>query len=239
MGNNELIEKCKKEAAKLAVDENIKNGMKIGIGSGSTVVFAVQRLGEIVKQNNWDVICVPTSHQSEHLIIENGLKLTTLNLNPELDIDIDGADEVDSNLNLIKGGGGCLLQEKIAAYFSKKLIIIADFRKKSQFLGENWKTGIPIEVVPGACIPVMKEIEKLGGHPTLRMGVAKAGPVVTDNGNFIVDADFHIIKEPANLDQKLRDIAGVIDTGLFVNMASIAYIGNKDGTVEKIEKKLK
>jgi ribose 5-phosphate isomerase A len=237
MGNNALIEKCKKEAAKLAIDENIKNGMKIGIGSGSTVVFAVQRLGEIVKQNKWDVICVPTSHQAEHLIIQNGLKLSTLNLNPELDIDIDGADEVDSDLNLIKGGGGCLLQEKIAAYYSKKLVIIADFRKKSQFLGENWKNGVPIEVVPGACIPVMKEIEKLGGHPTLRMGVAKVGPVVTDNGNFIVDADFHIIKEPANLNQKLRDIVGVIDTGLFIKMTSIVYIGNKDGTVEKIEKK--
>lgn len=236
MVNNEDIEKSKEKAAIRAIEENIQNNMKIGIGSGSTVVYAVKRLGELVKENNWNVICIPTSYQVEQLIIENDLHLGTLNQYPELDIDIDGADEIDDNLNLIKGGGACLVQEKIAASYSKKLIIIADFRKKSKFLGENWKKGVPIEIIPGACIPIMKEIERLGGTPNLRMGVAKMGPVITDNGNFIIDADFDIIAEPEDLNKKLLQISGIVDTGLFINMASIAYIGKKDGTVQKLEK---
>jgi len=234
--NNEDIEKSKEKAAIRAIEENIQNNMKIGIGSGSTVVYAVKRLGELVKENNWIVICIPTSYQVEQLIIENDLHLGTLNQYPELDIDIDGADEIDDNLNLIKGGGACLVQEKIAASYSKKLIIIADFRKKSKSLGENWKKGVPIEIIPGACIPIMKEIERLGGTPNLRMGVAKMGPVVTDNGNFIIDANFDIIAEPEDLNKKLLKISGIVDTGLFINMASIVYIGKEDGTVQKLEK---
>jgi ribose 5-phosphate isomerase A len=237
MESIDLIDKCKKEAARLAIEENVKNNMKIGIGSGSTVVFAIKRLAEIVKKNKWNVICVPTSYQSEQLIIENGLNLGTLNQYPELDIDFDGADEIDEKLNLIKGGGGCLVQEKIAASYSKKVIIIADFRKKSKYLGENWKKGIPIEIIPGASIPIMKKIENLGGVPKLRMGIAKMGPVVTDNNNFIIDADFNIIKDPGDLDKKLLSISGVVDTGFFLNMASMVYIGKKDGSVEKIMKK--
>ncbi len=236
MGDINLIEKCKREAAKLAVEENIQNNIKIGIGSGSTIVFAVKELAKIVKQNRWDVICIPTSYQAEQLIIENGLPLGTLNQNPELDVDLDGADEIDENLNLIKGGGGCLVQEKILASYSKKLIIIADFRKKSTYLGEKWKKGVPLEILPGACIPIMKEIEKLGGTPNLRMGVAKMGPVVTDNGNFIIDVDFDIIKDPEDLNKKLLSISGIVDTGLFINMEPIAYIGKKDGSVQKLEK---
>ena len=236
MGDINLIEKCKREAAKLAVEENIQNNIKIGIGSGSTIVFAVKELAKIVKQNKWDVICIPTSYQAEQLIIENGLTLGTLNQNPELDIDLDGADEIDENLNLIKGGGGCLVQEKILASYSKKLIIIADFRKKSKYLGEKWKKGVPIEILQGACIPIMKEIEKLGGTPNLRMGVAKMGPVVTDNGNFIIDVDFNVIKDPEDLNKKLLSISGIVDTGLFINMVSVAYIGKEDGSVQKLEK---
>lgn len=236
ISENDLIEKSKQDAANRAVEENIEDGMKIAIGSGSTVVYAVKRLGELVKQNKWHVICVPTSYQSEQLVIENDLHLSTLNLHPELDIDIDGADEIDKDLNLIKGGGGCLFQEKVAASYSKKLVIIADYRKDSSKLGEKWKNGVPIEILPGACMPIYNEIIKIGGKPLLRMGKAKAGPVVTDNGNFIIDADFGVIEDPASLEKKLREISGVIDTGLFINMASIAYIGNKDGSVKKIEK---
>ncbi len=236
MANSEDIEKSKEKAAIRAIEENIQNNMKIGIGSGSTVVYAVKRLGELVKENNWNVICIPTSYQVEQLIIENDLHLGTLNQYPELDIDIDGADEIDDNLDLIKGGGACLVQEKIAASYSKKLIIIADFRKKSKSLGENWKKGVPIEIIPEACIPIIKEIERLGGTPNLRMGVAKMGPVITDNGNFIIDADFDIIAEPEDLNKKLLQISGIVDTGLFINMTSIVYIGKKDGTVQKLEK---
>ncbi|MHA2039516.1 MAG: ribose 5-phosphate isomerase A [Promethearchaeota archaeon] len=232
-----LIEEGKKNAAFRAVEENVKRGMVLGIGSGSTVVYAVERIAELNKTQNLNLKCIPTSFQSYQLIVENGLTLVSLDQYPELDLDIDGADEIDKNLNLIKGGGGCLVQEKIIASNSKELIIVADFRKNSEFLGINWKNGIPIEVIPISYIPIMKKLVKLGGTPILRMAQAKAGPLVTDNGNFIIDADFGQIKDPSGLNLKILTIPGVVDTGLFVDMASKAYIGLKDGNVRMLTKK--
>ena len=202
--------------------------MILAIGSGSTVVYAVKKISELNKEKDLKLKCISTSFQSYQLIIENGLTLVSLEQYPEIDLDIDGADEIDKNLNLIKGGGGCLVQEKIVAYNSKKLVIVADFRKKSNKLGENWKRGIPIEVVPIAYFPVMKKLEKMGEKSVLRMAQAKAGPLVTDNGNFIVDAAFGILENPSELHEKIIHIPGVVDTGLFINMASIAYIGEKE-----------
>jgi ribose 5-phosphate isomerase A len=227
-----LIELGKKNAALKAVEENVKKGMILGIGSGSTVVYAVEAIAEINQKNNLNLKCIPTSFQSHQLIIENGLTLVSLDQYPEIDLDIDGADEIDKALNLIKGGGGCLVQEKIIASSSKKLVIIVDYTKKSDYLGENWKKGVPIEIIPLAYIPIMKRLEKLGGTPNLRMAQAKAGPVVSDNGNFIIDVDFGKIENPKELNLILLQIPGVVDTGLFVNMASKAYIGQKDGTIE-------
>ena len=229
-----LIELGKKNAAFKVVEENVKKGMILGIGSGSTVVYAVKKIAEINQKNNLNLKCIPTSFQSRQLIVENGLTLVSLDQYPEIDLDIDGADEIDNALNLIKGGGGCLVQEKIVASASKKLIIIADYTKKSEYLGENWKKGVPIEVIPLAYVPIMKRLEKLGGKPVLRMAQAKAGPVVSDNGNLIIDVDFGKIENPSDLNMKLLKIPGVVDTGLFVNMASKAYIGQKDGTVTVI-----
>ncbi|MFW9882691.1 MAG: ribose 5-phosphate isomerase A, partial [Candidatus Thorarchaeota archaeon] len=143
-----LIETGKKNAAIKAVDENIEKNMIIGIGSGSTVVYAVKRLVEKNKEKSLNLKCIASSFQAYQLIIQNGLELVTLEQFPEIDIDIDGADEIDKNLNLIKGGGGCLVQEKVVASNSKELIIIADFRKNSEILGMKWKKGIPIEVIP-------------------------------------------------------------------------------------------
>jgi len=231
--SNELIELGKKNAANKAVEENVEAGMILGIGSGSTVVYAVKKIVEINKAKNMDLKCIPTSFQSRQLIVENGLTLVTLDQYPEIDLDIDGADEIDNSLNLIKGGGGCLVQEKIIASASKKLVIIADFTKKSEFLGEHWKKGVPIEIIPLAHVPIMKRLEKLGGTPILRMAQAKAGPVVTDNANFIIDADFGVLKNPLDLNLKLLQIPGVVDSGLFLGMAQAAYIGQKDGTVKK------
>lgn len=231
MSEKDLIEQGKKSAAEKAVEENVKKGMVLGIGSGSTVVYAVKKIAALNQQTHLDLKCIPTSFQSYQLINENGLKLVSLDQFPELDLDIDGADEIDMNLNLIKGGGGCLVQEKIIASNAKKLIIIADFRKDSEYLGEKWKNGVPIEVIPMAYVPIMKKIENMGGIPKLRMAKSKAGPLVTDNGNFIIDADFGIIKEPKELNQKLKFIPGVVDTGFFINMTSKAYIGQKDGKV--------
>jgi len=228
-----LIELGKKNAAIRAVEENVKKNMILGIGSGSTVVYAVKKISEINQNNNLNLKCIPTSFQSHQLIVDNGLTLVSLDQYPEIDLDIDGADEIDKALNLIKGGGGCLVQEKIIASASEKLVIIADYTKKSEFLGEQWKKGVPIEIIPLAHVPIMKRLEKLGGIPVLRMAQAKAGPVVSDNGNFIIDADFGIIKNPLDLNLKLLQIPGVVDSGLFLGMAQAAYIGQKDGTVKK------
>ena len=228
-----LIELGKKNAAFKAVEENVKNNMILGIGSGSTVVYAVKRIAEINQNNNLNLKCIPTSFQSHQLVVENGLTLVSLDQYPEIDLDIDGADEIDNSLNLIKGGGGCLVQEKIIASASKKLVIIADYTKKSEFLGEHWKKGVPIEIIPLAHVPIMKRLEKLGSTPVLRMAQAKAGPVVSDNGNFIIDADFGIIKNPSELNLKILQIPGVVDSGFFLGMAQAAYIGQEDGTVKK------
>ncbi|TFF89982.1 MAG: ribose 5-phosphate isomerase A [Promethearchaeota archaeon] len=231
MSDKEIINRAKKVAAEKAVEENLKADMILGIGSGSTVIYAVKKISEMDKSQHLNLKCIPTSFQSYQLIVENGLKLVSLDQYPEIDLDIDGADEIDKDLNLIKGGGGCLVQEKIIASNAKKLIIIADFRKNSVHLGEKWKKGIPIEVIPMAYVPLMKKLEKLGANPKLRMAKAKAGPLVTDNGNFIIDADFGVIKNPKILNTTLLSIPGIVDTGFFIDMTSKAYIGQKDGQV--------
>ena len=231
-----LIELGKKNAAEKAVVENVKKNMVVGIGSGSTVVYAVNKIADLNKEDNLNLKCIPSSFQSYQLIIENGLNLVSLDQYPEIDLDIDGADEIDKDLNLIKGGGGCLVQEKIIASNSKKLVIIADFRKVSEKLGENWKNGVPIEVIPMAYKPIMKKLEKLEGKPVLRMAKSKAGPLVSDNGNFIIDVDFGSIKNPSELNNKILLIPGVVDTGLFINMTYKAYIGKEDGNVLILKK---
>jgi len=226
-----LIELGKKNAAIKAVDENIKKNMIVGIGSGSTIVYAVERLGVLNKEKNLNLKCIPSSFQSYQLIIQNNLDLVSLEQYPEIDVDIDGADEIDKDLNLIKGGGGCLVQEKIIASNSEKLIIIADFRKKSEKLGQNWKNGVPIEVIPMAYFPIMKKLKRLGGKPKLRMAQSKSGPLITDNGNFIIDVHFGEINNPSELNEKILNIPGIVDTGLFIQMACKAYIGTRDGKV--------
>jgi ribose 5-phosphate isomerase A len=203
----------------------------LGIGSGSTVVYAVERIAERVKSEKLNLICIPTSFQARQLIIENGLILSDLDRNSEIDVAIDGADEVDANLNCIKGGGGCCTQEKIVASNATQFVIIADYRKDSSSLGQQWKKGVPIEVIPMSYVPVLKKLEKIGAKSKLRMAVAKAGPVVTDNGGFIIDADFGIIQDPVTLDTQIRSIVGVIETGLFIKMACKAFFGNADGSV--------
>ncbi|MHA1490003.1 MAG: ribose 5-phosphate isomerase A [Promethearchaeota archaeon] len=234
--SEKLIELGKKSAAEKAVEENVKPNMILGIGSGSTVVYAVNKIAEMNKEKDLNLKCIPTSYQSYNLIIENGLNIASLDQFPIIDLDIDGADEIDKNLNLIKGGGGCLVKEKIVASNSKKFIIIADFRKVSKNLGENWKKGVPIEIIPIAQVPIMKKLQNLGGKPVLRMAQSKSGPLVTDNGNFIIDTHFGIMNNPSELNEKVLHIPGVVDTGLFLNMAFKAYIGQEDGKIVTLQK---
>ena len=229
----DAVTQAKKSAAIQAVDNHVSSGQKIGIGSGSTVVFAVEHLAQ--KYHNGtlqDIICVPSSFQARQLILENKLPLAEINQEPILDVDIDGADEIDDALNLIKGGGGCHLQEKIVAACAKVFVIIADYRKDSTKLGEQWKKGIPLEVSPLAYRPVMEKLTALGGKPILRLAKSKAGPSVSDNGNFIIDVDFGILDSPAELNQTLISIPGVLESGLFIKMACTAYIGMADGSVK-------
>lgn len=228
----------KKIAAYTAVDNHVNSGDTVGIGSGSTIIFAVDRLSQRVKCENLRVKCVPTSFQARQLILQHHLPLTDLEVDPILDVCIDGADEVDKKLNLIKGGGGCLLQEKIVASCAKKLIIIADFTKDSVLLGTNYKKGIPIEVVPMSYVPIKAKVEKkYGGTMELRMAINKAGPVVTDNGNFILDwKNYNKDINWEEINTQLLLIPGVVETGLFINMASLIYFGMPDGTVKKVQK---
>jgi len=253
------IESAKRKAAFAAVDKYIHDGMVVGIGSGSTIVHAVDRLAQRVKEEKWQrTICIPSSFQATQLINEHGLFLGDLTRYPEIDVAIDGADEVDANLQAIKGGGGCCTQEKIVASWytlfheqehktgptfrlplfffcsAKQFVIVADHRKESQTLGQKWKAGVPIEVIPLAHVPVARRLtQQLGARSAcLRMaGASKAGPVVTDNGNFLLDADFGEIPQPHQLNSKLLCIPGVVETGLFVDMATAAYFGQADGSV--------
>jgi len=231
----DTVAQAKLRAAYAAVDNHVKDGQVVGIGSGSTVVFAVQRLAQRVRDENLRVICIPTSFQARQLILENKLVLGDLNANPVLDVAIDGADEVSAQLDCIKGGGGCLLQEKIVASNAEQLIIIADYSKIADYLGSVWKKGVPLEVIADCYVPIMRKLEKMGGKPVLRMAKAKAGPCVTDNGNFIVDCDFGVMQEPAKLEQRLLSIPGLVETGFFLQMAVKAYFGMQDGSVKTLD----
>ncbi|ODQ63267.1 ribose-5-phosphate isomerase [Nadsonia fulvescens var. elongata DSM 6958] len=229
------LEEAKKSAAYRAVDEHFpKNSKVVGIGSGSTVIYAVERIGQ--RDDVKDVIFVPTGFQSKQLIIENGLRLGCIEEYGvgDLDITFDGADEVDPSLNCIKGGGGCLFQEKLVASCAKKFVLVADYTKQSTALGFKWIQGIPIEVSPLAAKKVESDLFRLGAKSvTWRSGgKSKAGPAVTDNGNFILDTYFGPVeaKDVDALDKAIKLLVGVIETGLF-NIADIAYFGGSDGSV--------
>lgn len=228
------MESAKKAAAVRAVDEYVKDGMSIGVGSGSTIVYAIQRLAERVNgPEALHITCVPTSFQSRQLIIDCGMTLADLSLTPALDVTIDGADEVDRALNCIKGGGACQTQEKLVAAAARTFILVADERKQSTCLGTQWRKGVPIEVLALAVEPVKRALVAMGGRPVLRMdGVTKAGPVITDNGNMVIDAEFGEIAEPAPLHDRIKLLPGVVETGLFIRMAARAYFGKSDGSVD-------
>jgi len=229
----EWIEEAKKNAALEAV-KHIKGGLIIGLGSGSTAAYAIQEIGRLIHQKNWKILGVPTSYQAFLLAVDNGISITTLNEHPKLDFTIDGADQVDPDLNLIKGMGGALTKEKIVALASKQNIIVTDETKLTKKLGTN--QPVPIEVLPFAIALVESRIKKMKGNPILREGKGKVGPIITDNGNFIVDADFGPIDAPDKLNSELKSIPGLVETGLFINTADTVYIGTSKG-VQKLERK--
>ncbi|XP_074605474.1 ribose-5-phosphate isomerase [Brevipalpus obovatus] len=235
------LEEAKKLAAYHAADQMFKtesNLSTIGIGSGSTVIYAVERIADHVKSNKlWNIKFVPTSFQAKQLIVDHNLPLTELEIDYNLDCTIDGADEVDADKFCIKGGGGCLTQEKIVASCSKRLMIVCDYTKVSHHLGEKWIKGIPIEVIPLAWVPIKNRIEKnFGGQAILRMAMKKAGPVVTDNGNFILDWKFDptVARNWHETNTALTMIPGVVESGLFLDMASDVYFCSENGEVREL-----
>lgn len=206
----------------------VKNNMVVGLGTGSTTAYAIKELGRRVA-DGLKILGVPTSYQSAFLAAENGITLTTLDEHPLLDIDIDGADQVANSI-AIKGGGAAHTREKIVAESSKMFVVVADESKVADVLSHP----VPLEVIPCARKLVEKNVAKLGGKTQVRMGVHKDGPVISDNGNFIMDADFGKINDPVSLDRELSYCTGIVEHGIFTRV-NVVYIGKKDGTVEIIE----
>jgi ribose 5-phosphate isomerase A len=220
-----------KKAAGEAAADLVKSGMVVGLGTGSTVAWTIKRLGERVREEGLDFFGVSTSFQAENLAIASGIKLTTLNSHPILDLAIDGADQVDANLFVIKGGGAAHTREKVIACSAKRFVIVAD---ESKFV-ERLTWPVPVEVLPFAFRLVERRLKELGGAPVLRQGLRKDGPVITDNGNFVVDADFGVIEDPEGLAARMCGIPGVVEHGIFDNLDEL-YLARKEG-VEKIGKR--
>ncbi|MFZ1130903.1 MAG: ribose-5-phosphate isomerase RpiA [Terriglobales bacterium] len=216
-----------KEAAGRAAAKLVSDGEIVGLGTGSTAYFAVIALGERV-QAGLKIIGIPTSVQTGDLARTVGIPLTTLDENPEIDITIDGADEVDPNLNLIKGGGGALLREKVVASASKKMVVVADSGKVVPGLG---KFPLPVEVIPFARTLIEKKIVSLGASPRLRMR-PDGSLFITDNGNQILDCSFGRIDNPPALAVLLSNIPGIVEHGLFIGLAKLAIVGRGDGVEE-------
>ena len=224
------LEELKRKVAYEAV-KHVKNGFIVGLGSGSTAAIAIETLGEKIKREHLNVLAVPTSYQAFLLAAKHGIAVTTLEEHGVIDVNIDGTDQIDPKRNLIKGMGAALAREKIVASASKQNIIIADESKKVNMLGEN-DHPVPIEVLPFAITVAKSKIEAVGGTTVLREGKGKVGPVITDNGNVVLDAVFGVIRNASELEVKLKMIPGVVETGLFVGLATTAYIG----TTSKVEK---
>lgn len=232
----ERVDEAKRKAALEAV-KHVKSGFVVGLGSGSTAAYAIEAIGKKVQTQKLNVKGIPTSTQAFSLAVKYGIPVTTLDEHPVVDVDIDGVDQVDADLNLIKGMGGALAREKIVASASKLNVIIADAGKRVAVLGENGHP-VPVEVLPFAAEVVQRRIVGLGGKPTVREGKGKLGPVITDNGNMIIDAVFGEIGDTAGLEQRLKMIPGVVETGLFIGLADVVYLGSSLG-VEKLEAKSK
>ena len=227
------IQELKRKVALEAV-KHVHDGFVVGLGSGSTAAYAIEALGQQVKTENLRILGIPTSSQAFMLAVDCGLPITTLDEHPEIDVTIDGADQLTSDLFLIKGGGAALAREKIVAAASKLNVIIADDKKKASRLGEN-SQSVPVEVLPFAISLVRGRISALGGKPILREGKGKLGPTITDNGNAILDSYFGEIADPAKLEVKVKMIPGVVETGFFIGLTDIAYLGAMT-EIEKIER---
>lgn len=213
----------KQEVGKAAA-ARVKSDSIVGLGTGSTTAYAIQYIGERLQSGDLkNIVGVTTSFQAEVLARKYNIPLSTLDVVERIDVAIDGADEVDPRKNLIKGGGAAHTQEKIVDSLAEQFIVVVDSGKLVDKLGSTFL--LPVEVIPKAVVPVMGQLEKLGGKPELRMGVKKAGPVVTDQGNLVIDVKFDSIDDPANLEKTINNIPGVLENGLFVGVTDVVLVG--------------
>jgi ribose 5-phosphate isomerase A len=222
----EAIDDLKRQAARRALDE-LRDGMIVGLGTGSTASHFIRELGKA----GIKVAGIPTSEESRRLAEAVGIRLTTFKEHPRVDLTVDGADEVSAQLDLIKGLGGALVREKIVAHASKRVVIVVDDSKLVDRLGR--KTVIPVEVVPLAAPRILLQLNELGGEARVREKNGQA--VVSDNGNSILDWNHGVIAEPAALEKQLKLMTGVLDSGIFADVASCVIIAGADG-IRKLER---
>ena len=219
---------------KILEEGKIFDGMKIGLGTGSTAMPAVKRLAEHIQNGKVkDVKAVVTSFQTAVACQELGIPVYTLNdkiIGGQLDLAIDGADEVDDDCNCIKGGGAAHLREKLVEYNSKIFVVIGDSSKAVKTIGTQFR--VPVEIIGDARVPVTQALNKLGADCVLREGVKKAGPVITDNGNMILDCHWESPINVAEMEDKINQIVGVVENGLFSKNKPIVFIAQDDGTVD-------
>jgi len=230
----------KELVAREAVEALVKSGMKLGLGSGSTAILAVRYIGSLLSEGKLkDILAVPTSIQTSMECEKLGIPLYTLNskaIDGLLDLTIDGADEVDNNNRLVKGGGGALLPEKIVAYSSASYAIVVDQSKIVESLGLCFP--VPVEVIPMARVSVTLALQKLGAEVVLRDAKRKAGPVITDQGNILLDIRFNEKVDPVVMEAKINNLPGVVENGFFTGpqdrlLRPIIFISHGDGTVER------
>ncbi len=223
MSSADAIKVMKQEVGKAAADR-VKSNSIVGLGTGSTTAYAIEYIGDrLSKGEITNIVGVPTSFQAEVLAKKYGIPLTTLDAIDHIDIAIDGADEVDPQKNLIKGGGAAHTREKVVDALANEFIVVVDGGKLTDKLGSTFL--LPVEVIPMAITPVMSALTKLGGKPELRMGIKKAGPVVTDQGNLVLDVKFDSIDNPQELEKTINNIPGVLENGLFVSVADVVLVG--------------
>jgi ribose 5-phosphate isomerase A len=227
-------QEIKEMVGRAAVEALVKPGMKLGLGTGSTAIHAARHIGVLMQQGKLkDILAVPTSFQSIIECEKWGIPLYNLNsreIGGRLDLTIDGADEVDPNNCCVKGGGGALLLEKIVAYASAAYCIVVDESKLVSNLA--LKFPLPVEVINEARVPVMRALESLGADAVLREAVRKAGPVITDHGNFIADIRFRTPVDPRALEAEINHIPGVVENGFFTRLRPEVFIGHANGKLE-------
>jgi ribose 5-phosphate isomerase A len=208
------------EAAQLVADGDV-----LGLGTGSTTHYFIEKVGERIRDEGLEILGIPTSYQSFFLARNAGITLTTLEEH-QINLAVDGADEVDPRLNLIKGGGAAHTMEKIVDASAERFVVIVD---ESKMVDELGKFPVPVEVIPEALRVVKEQLEVMGGVSYLRMAERKDGPVISDNGNFVVDIKFNGIKEPELLELKLNSIPGVVENGIFTRIVDEVMVGTVQG----------